>query len=214
MREWYVSFLSAAYHFSCLLHLWSKGMKSTLPSSKQSGGLPCLRVPRISWPFLSTHQQKPVELWHWRRSYSPVRLQSGTKRPGGGTVSRPKASKRSFKHRVKPAAEENVKLCCIHNVKVFCFCESVSSEKQIIDSVASYKATYLCDHKVVFLFALYLATRFHSGRRTSSIRLKDGIGRFRMSCTLNRLGYNVQMEESQERDPFSSSDTTLTWSLK
>lgn len=136
MREWYVSFLSAAYHFSCLLHLWSKGMKSTLPSSKQSGGLPCLRVPRISWPFLSTHQQKPVELWHWRRSYSPVRLQSGTKRPGGGTVSRPKASKRSFKHRVKPAAEENVKLCCIHNVKVFCFCESVSSEKQIIDSVA------------------------------------------------------------------------------
>ena len=35
-------------------------------------GFPHCRVPASSFPSLSTHQQKPVALWHWIGSYEPL----------------------------------------------------------------------------------------------------------------------------------------------
>lgn len=60
--------------------------------------LPLIRVPVNSFPYSSTHQQKPVEAWHWVAWYPPSLLHWGTNIPGGGVGKDSRIPSDSFLH--------------------------------------------------------------------------------------------------------------------
>ena len=74
--------------------------------------------------------------------------------------------------------------------------------------------SYRYDHTVAGCFSLFPATLCHSGQHTSNIQLKGDIGYSHMNYPSNTSGYSCQMEALLGRDPFSFSDTQLTWNLQ
>ena len=72
----------------------------SLPRHSSSGLPLCTRVPGISFPLSSTHQQGPPDFEHWTGLYDPSELHSGTKTPSFGLLSHPRARRRAFWHMV------------------------------------------------------------------------------------------------------------------